>query len=239
MATNAAAASTSRADIVADGIREAIVRHELRPGQRLHQQELCARFGVSQTPMREALARLAGEGWVEYHPQRGARVASVTAEELADIYQLRLRLEPWALERSLDATSDAWLAEVERTYERLQATSCTFGGVAGADYEEFERRHVAFHTTLLSNCGSGWLVRFTTTLIEQGGRFRRLSVPLRERRAGSVHDEHARIRAAVTAGERDQAVQLLHDHLALTQTSVLQWIEEQRAEQGGDIPPPA
>lgn len=75
-------------------LREMILRGEFRPGARLGEVELAERLGVSRTPVREALTRLAVEGLVEIAPNRGARVASWTLEELKGVFDLRTALEP-------------------------------------------------------------------------------------------------------------------------------------------------
>ncbi|NIJ14272.1 DNA-binding GntR family transcriptional regulator [Saccharomonospora amisosensis] len=77
-----------------DALRELILKGEFRAGSRLGEVELAARLGVSRTPVREALSRLAAEGLVELVPNRGARVSSWTVAELEGVFDLRTSLEP-------------------------------------------------------------------------------------------------------------------------------------------------
>ena len=86
--------SLTSAERVADSLREAILHGDLRPGSRLGEVELAERLGVSRTPVREALSRLAAEGLVEIAPNRGARVATWTVAELEGVFELRAALEP-------------------------------------------------------------------------------------------------------------------------------------------------
>ena len=77
-----------------DAVRELILRGDFAPGLRLGEVELAERLGVSRTPVREALTRLAAEGLVEISPNRGARVTSWTVAELEGVFDLRSALEP-------------------------------------------------------------------------------------------------------------------------------------------------
>ena len=83
-----------RPDQIATLLRRAIGQGLLLPGQALNQDELARRFGVSRIPLREALRTLVGEGLVVIHPGLGALVAELSADEVEEVYDLRLRLEP-------------------------------------------------------------------------------------------------------------------------------------------------
>ncbi len=84
-------------------LREGILSGEIPAGSRLGEAELAERLSVSRTPIREALSRLAAEGLVELQPNRGARVATWTVDELREIFDLRLRLEPVAVRQAVAA----------------------------------------------------------------------------------------------------------------------------------------
>src|SRR5215204_3107149 len=87
----------SRIEWVEEQLRRAILNGDLKPGERLLTAQLSERFSVSPTPLREALHRFAGEGLVEFVPQRGARVTALSLEDSAELTQLRLLLEPVAV----------------------------------------------------------------------------------------------------------------------------------------------
>ncbi len=105
-------------------VRELILRGDFEAGARLGEVELAERLGVSRTPVREALSRLAAEGLVEIVPNRGARVASWTVDELEDVFDLRAALEPeltaLAVPHAQPADVDA-LDELAREMERVGA----------------------------------------------------------------------------------------------------------------------
>lgn len=106
---------------VAEKLRQAIIARRFKPGQRLIERELCQLTGASRTPVREALRQLESEGLVAMVPNRGPVVAEVTAEQAAEIYDVRAALEALAArrfaERATDAETDA-LEEAMKRFER-------------------------------------------------------------------------------------------------------------------------
>ncbi|WP_200803789.1 GntR family transcriptional regulator [Pseudonocardia thermophila] len=137
---------TSAARSVAT-LREMILRGELAPGSRLGEVELAERLGVSRTPIREALGRLAAEGLVELVPNRGARVASWSAAELAGIFDLRVLLEPRLTAFAARNATPADLDELDRLATQMHEV-----GAPGPDQDldalvGLNRR---FHDTLVA-----------------------------------------------------------------------------------------
>ena len=106
-------AATTRADWAEHRLRTAILTGELEPGERIRIEQLAAGWHLSPTPLREAIRSLAQTGLVELSPQRGATVAGLSPEEIADIYELRLLLEPRAL-RGVAAPAQLELARGRR-----------------------------------------------------------------------------------------------------------------------------
>ncbi len=105
---------------VASYLRDAILGGQLRPGDRIRQEEVAARFGASRLPVREALRILAAEGLTELEPHKGARVPRLTQHEVEVIYQMRERLEPLALAESLPrltADDDEQLGKLQQRIE--------------------------------------------------------------------------------------------------------------------------
>lgn len=201
-----ATAPATRSDWVADRLRDAILRGEIEPGQRLHANDLAERWSVSATPLREAFQRLAADGLVEMLPQRGARVSQFTAADAAGIYELRLLLEPVALRQSLDASDDDHRAEI-------LAAFATFG--TATSLHEAVEAHGELHAVLLARCPSPWMLRFTSQLADASRLFQVTSVT-----AGPEHRhpvaEHEPIVDAAVAGEVDACVALHEQHLRRT-----------------------
>jgi DNA-binding GntR family transcriptional regulator len=113
---------STKADDLATVIEEAIVSGEIPPGTVLRQEQLSERFGVSRTPVREALRRLAALGLVQFVPNRGVRVRTLSRDELYEAFLVRAELESLATELAatrMTAESIAELGEAERRFERL------------------------------------------------------------------------------------------------------------------------
>jgi GntR family transcriptional regulator, carbon starvation induced regulator len=201
----------SKTEFAADRLREAIVNGDLKPGERLTTPSLAERLGVSQTPLREAFQRLATEGLVELIDQRGARVASIRLEDLHEIFELRMVLEPIAVRRSMERADEGWRARVTQTHKELdEALRHTLD-----DSRAFGDAHQQFHAALFSNCDWKWLLRFVETLTDNSRRFRMLSLAPRGGTRKLIQ-EHADLKKAALAGDADQTAGLLVRHLQLT-----------------------
>jgi GntR family carbon starvation induced transcriptional regulator len=196
-----------------DAIRLEIIEGVLTPGQRLRANELTQRYGVSATPLREALQRLAAENLVEIDPRLGAAVAEISRTDLRDIYWLRELLEGLALERSIERADAAWEGRVTAAWERFRVQASIEQSGSTRDALAWSEAHRAFHEALFNACDSAWLLRFVGTLYDHSERYRMLSV--RSRRRDTLEEHSAIYREAI---ERDapDAVMWLRRHLSNT-----------------------
>ena len=144
---------STKADDLALAIEEAIVSGELAPGTVLRQEQLSERFGVSRTPVREALRRLAALGLVSFVPNRGVRVRTLSKEELREAFLVRAELESLATEIAAHKMTTEALAELEhaeRRFERL--VKALRARDPGADRREITadwvRANHAFHDVI-------------------------------------------------------------------------------------------
>lgn len=206
---------TSRAEWATEKLRQAIVFGELKPGERLRGSFFAEQWMVSATPLREAFQRLTAEGLVDYTAQQGVRVAGVSMRELREIYELRVMLEPIAVERSLRNVDGSWRDAVDEAYARLRAVFD--GGLA--DMSSFEEANQAFHKALRSRCDSAWLLRIVDVLADHSVRYRLLSWLPRGGDA-EILREHEEIYKACITGQIERAVQLSAQHIKLTVDSV-------------------
>jgi DNA-binding GntR family transcriptional regulator len=124
---------------VAHVLRDAILEGRLRPGSQLRETHLAADLGVSRAPLREALAQLAEEGMVNKIPFKGAFVAEVSAESIAEIASLRKRLEPYAIELALPRLRGATRIKVTRPLEDMTIGADTNDAAATIN------AHMGFH----------------------------------------------------------------------------------------------
>jgi DNA-binding GntR family transcriptional regulator len=214
------AAPTTRADWAHTRLKAAILTGELAPGTKLVTDELAARWSVSPTPLREAFQRLGGHGLVELTSQRGARVAPFSLDEAAELYELRLLLEPQALRASLAASDAAHRAEVRTAHARYDAAL----HADPMDPVELADAHVAFHASLLARCPSAWMRRMVALLADHSQRYQLLGAS-RYRRGSDPEREHLALRDAAVRGQVDRAVDILVRHLDGTLRAVRATIE--------------
>lgn len=139
--------SLTSAERVADTLRDRILHGELTAGTRLGEVELAAGLGVSRTPVREALSRLAAEGLVEISPNRGARVATWTVAELEGVFDVRASLEPQLTGYAVAHATEADIEELHGIAERMLAVG-TPG--PGQDLDALVPLNRAFHDRLVA-----------------------------------------------------------------------------------------
>ncbi|MEU2425016.1 GntR family transcriptional regulator [Streptomyces sp. NPDC007851] len=188
---------------ILDALRTALMSGELLPGEVYSAPALGERFGVSATPVREAMQQLALEGTVEVVPNRGFRVVERGARELAELAEVRALIEVpvmMRLARGVPAERWAALRPLAEESVRAAATGCR------ATYAEAD---MAFHRAVLGLAGNAQLVRVAEDL-------HRRAVPLRGGRADLMADagEHAALLEALVAGELDRARALVSRHFA-------------------------
>jgi DNA-binding GntR family transcriptional regulator len=203
-------APATRSDWALRRLRTAILTGEFPPGTRLRAEELAERWQVSPTPLREAFQRLGGEQLVAVSPQRGARVAEFTLDDAADLYSLRLRLEPEALAESIEHGDDAHRAAIAAAYDRM---------IGAQSLEDGTRAHLDFHATLLERCPSAWTKRTIGVLAEHAQRYVLLGAQ-KFRSGRGPAAEHADLRDAALASDAARAASLLEEHLRGTLDSV-------------------
>jgi DNA-binding GntR family transcriptional regulator len=182
----------------------------LEPGARLGEVELAERFGVSRTPVREALSRLAAEGLVEIVPNRGARVTTWTVAELEGVFDLRSVLEP---QLTAFAVPNATPADVEEL-DDLAGRMLRIGRPGpGQDLEALVPLNRAFHDRLVALAGHPTLATALAAAIHPPiVRRNFLTYDEESLRRSLAH--HTEIVAAVRAGDPDWARAVMTSHIA-------------------------
>lgn len=206
LAPGTALAPRTLADRAFTAIHGGIISGAFEAGERLSIEELAASLDMSPMPVREALRRLDAVGLVEHIPHRGARVTELSLEDLVEVYQARLALEPLAVRRATEHLTDD-------TAEHAKATLAALGREGRRSADRWAA-HTAFHFALYEAAGSHWLLRLIRPLWESSERYR-----VKIFAKGDVemrHAEHEEILDAFLAGQADRAAILMHNHLAST-----------------------
>jgi DNA-binding GntR family transcriptional regulator len=212
--------SRTKADEIAVAIEAAIASGEIPAETVLRQGRLAAQFGVSRTPIREALRLLAAEGLVAFSPNRGVRVRGVGAGELDEAFRIRAELEGLAAELATPLIGDdelAALARAEERYAELTHTLIESGDAADRSTlaVDWLRANDEFHAIIVRASGSPMLGRVLDSVRRQfssqalwesdGDVLRRIVDP------GLI--EHRLIREAMQAGAADAARDVMRRHV--------------------------
>lgn len=203
-------------------IRADIMNARLTAGQPLRLEGLRERYGLSFSPLREALNRLQTERLVISSALRGFRVADVSRAEMWDTIEARILVESNALQRSIEQGDDDWEGSVLSAFHSLAL--CAKRLLADEslrtndELEQLERRHRNFHSALISACRSPWLIEFSAQLYAQTERYRRPHLSFGEGTWAfrDIAHEHETIMKACLSRETGEALKLLADHYRRT-----------------------
>lgn len=189
-----------------DRVRELIIEGTLEPGTKIPEKDLCLSFGVSRTPMREALKVLANEGLAVLEPNRGAWVSTVTMEELEETFPVIAALERLAGELACIMASAAQIAHIRERHDDMVRCFAT------RDRQAYFKANQDIHDGILAAAGNEVLAQHHKVLASRVKRARFLANISDERWSQAV-EEHEGIIAALE--DRDSAAlgQKLSDHL--------------------------
>jgi DNA-binding GntR family transcriptional regulator len=188
-------------------LRDEIVRGDLAPGQFLRLEEIAAHFDVSTMPVREALRQLGSEGIVTVFPHRGAMVTRLSADELQDIYDVRVVLEEMAARLAVPFLTEATLAEMTSLIEQIENHAGDVATLVKLNHE--------FHLTLYAVSGRKHLCELIRTLRYRSQHY--LHVYTAEVDVGHLPQTPGEHRAILEAGKRgdaEQAAALTREHVA-------------------------
>lgn len=192
---------------ILDDLRAQILTLAMPPGAPLSEKELTAAYGVSRTPVREALIRLAEEGLVEIVPQSGTFVGRIPHEALPEAVVVRKALEGAAIGYAVEAADDAAFDRLELCIARQEA----FASIG--DQTGFHGSDEAFHAALAEIGGHPGLWRIAQQAKVQIDRCRRLTLPVAGR-MGTVIGEHREILEALRRRDRPGALEAMQRHLS-------------------------
>ncbi|MFD7790209.1 GntR family transcriptional regulator [Streptomyces sp. NPDC059759] len=221
----------TRAGAVYTQMREEIFQGALNPGQRLRLIELAERFSVSQSVIREALTRLAGQGLVVAAPQQGFSVVALSLEDLNELTEARVDIESLVLRRAVERGDITWEASVVAAHHHLVNTPTTLP--SGELNSEWFTVHERFHQSLLEGCGNDRLLAVALSLRDAATLYRRWSVPVGHDYDRDVAGEHRALTDAVVARDASTASRLLAEHIDRTSASLRAVVQNDANEHAG------
>ena len=201
--------------IALDRLRTDILLCRLRPNTRLRMEDLRERYGMSISPLREALMRLEAEGLVALEQNKGFKVSEVSRENLIDLMRTRIEIESIALRWSLEKGGVEWEANLLSAFHRLSRQRKIDPAHPDAISQDWSKEHAHFHTALVSACGSPTLLSIRSRLFEQAERYVALSImsngPLRD-----DVTEHKQLMRAALNRDIDKTLDLNRVHISRT-----------------------
>lgn len=204
-------------DVVFNTLRQAILRGELKPGERLMEIQLANKLGVSRTPIREAIRKLELEGLVLMIPRKGAEVAEITEKSLKDVLEIRRALEDLAVRLACEKITKEELKELKKAGDEFKKV------LKSQDITEVAEADVRFHDVIYMATDNPKLIQLLNNFREQMYRFRVEYLKKAEVRP-QLLAEHDEIIKFITEGNKEEASRVVTRHIenqALTVQDVI------------------
>ncbi len=206
-------------EALVETLRDEIVRGDLVPGQYLRLEEIAGRFDVSTMPVREALRDLEAEGLVTSFPHRGATVTELSADELQDIYDIRVALEAMATRLAVPRVTEETLAELTSLIDQMEENQ---GHVA-----TLTKLNHQFHITLYAASGRSHLCELNRMLRCRTQHYLHLyTVEVESDNFLQTQGEHRAILEACKRGDAEQAAIIMHAHVAQVGRALVEYVRQ-------------
>ena len=207
-------------DVVFQTLRQAILREDLAPGERLMEIPLANKLGVSRTPLREAIRMLEQEGLVVMITRRGAQVAGISEKSMRDVLEVRKSLEKLAVELACERMTEEDMKEMNRAEEAFSAAVHEGDALRIAETDE------QFHDVIYNSTGNTKLVQLLNNLREQMYRYRLEHIKDEKSRL-SLLEEHQRMMTALRSRDVELAKKAAGEHIVNQENNVLRNLREQ------------
>ena len=207
-------------DVVFNTLREAILKGDLKPGERLMELQLASKLGVSRTPIREAIRMLEQEGLAVTTPRKGAEVATMTLKDMEDVLEIRDALDELAVRIACQKISDEQLKQLEDMKELFEKSTQT------GNVKKIAEADVTFHDVIYEATGNPKLVTLLNNLREQVYRYR-VEYIKDPKNYPTLIAEHEAILESLKNRDVKNAVEAMHVHVANQAEAVKTVIQEQ------------
>ena len=207
-------------DVVFNTLRQAILRGEMEPGERLMEIQLADKLGVSRTPIREAIRKLELEGLVIMIPRKGAEVAHITEKDMRDVLEVRAALEELAATLACRNVTPERIEELKMANKRFEAAIISKDVVAIVDAD------VNFHDIIYAMTDNQRLIQIINNLREQMYRYR-VEYLKDERNYPTLMREHNEIVEGLMTKDKVRVTEAMHKHVKNQVVAVKEMIREQ------------
>ena len=206
-------------DVVFNTLRQAILKGELAPGERLMEIQLADRLGVSRTPIREAIRKLELEGLVLMIPRKGAEVAKISEKSLRDVLEVRRALEVLAVELACQRMTEDDIKKLESAQEDFKAAVDKGEAMAIAETDEH------YHDIIYNGTGNVRLIQLLNNLREQMYRYRLEYIKEADKRQ-ILLIEHEHILKGLKERKMDEVKEAMREHIDNQEITVSRNIKE-------------
>lgn len=193
-------------DVVFNTLRQAILRGELKPGERLMEIQLANKLGVSRTPIREAIRKLELEGLVLMIPRKGAEVAEITEKSLLDVLEVRRALEELAVKLACDRMTKEQMQQLKEAAKEFEET------LKLNDVTKFAEADVKFHDVIFMATDNPRLIQLLNNFREQMYRFR-VEYLKRRQYHHILIAEHEEIIERIEKHQKEEAAEIVRKHI--------------------------
>lgn len=209
-------------DVVFNTLRQAILKGELKPGERLMEIALAERLGVSRTPIREAMRKLELEGLVVMIPRRGAQVANITEKDLNDVLEVRIVLENMAVENACNRMTEEEMDQLWASEKEFEQT------MVDGNLVHLAEADVAFHEVIYKASDNRRLIQVLNNLREQIYRYRVEYLKDEDTRNDLVK-EHRELTEAIRRRDVKAAQEISFRHIENQRQAIIRTIEAEEA----------
>jgi DNA-binding GntR family transcriptional regulator len=195
-------------DQIYEAIQQSIVNNSYKPGEELQIDRLAEEFGVSTTPIREALIRLESSGLVQLIPNKGARVTAFQEEDIRDTWEVRKLLEPYAAGLTAEQDVTPEIQELNKAFDLLERGS--------QDGDLYIQSDIHLHELLYSHLSNELLKETLHNILQRSMRMRYYAEDvskMHDQVVREVISEHKQILQALTAGDREKTVEAVRRHI--------------------------
>lgn len=198
----------TRAEALREAIEDKIATGAFPPGMHLDECQLAQMFGVSRTPLREALIQLSSMGIVVVRPRRGAVVADVTPQRLLEMFEVMAELEAMCARLAARRMSEPDQQDLLKAHRACEAACLA------TDTDDYYHKNERFHRTIYAASHNGFLAEQATLLQRRLRPYRRLQLRVRNRLAASFN-EHVHVVEALVRGDSEAAAERLRHHIVV------------------------